>query len=202
MFEKTFPFLKAIRSNNNRDWYHANKDLYNEAKLEFEHITELLISETGKFDQDILKARKAKGMPTTYYTACGEKHPNGFTFSPPAENTWIGWYAAAEGYTGYLRWAFNNWTSATLMDTRYKTWPAGDCYQVYPGPRTSIRFEKLIEGIQDFEKIRILREQFLKEGNSKGIRELEDILATFKPDTLESTPAADMLTKGKALLNK
>jgi len=53
MFEKTFPFLKAIRSNNNRDWYHANKDMYNEAKLEFEHITELLINETGKFDQDI-----------------------------------------------------------------------------------------------------------------------------------------------------
>jgi len=155
-----------------------------------------------KFEQNVLKARKAKGMPTTYYTACGEKRPNGFTFSPPAENTWIGWYAAAEGYTGYLRWAFNNWTSATLQDTRYKTWPAGDCYQVYPGPRTSIRFEKLIEGIQDFEKIRLFREQMVKEGNSAGIRELEGILAAFKLENLENKSAADMLTKGKELLNK
>jgi uncharacterized protein (TIGR02453 family) len=53
MFEKTFPFLRAIRDNNNREWYHANKDIYNEAKIEFEHVTELLINETGKFDKDI-----------------------------------------------------------------------------------------------------------------------------------------------------
>jgi uncharacterized protein (TIGR02453 family) len=53
MFEKTFPFLRAIRENNNREWYHANKELYNEAKLEFEHVTELIINETGKFDPDI-----------------------------------------------------------------------------------------------------------------------------------------------------
>jgi hypothetical protein len=155
-----------------------------------------------KLDQNVLKARKAKGMPTTYYTACGEKSPNGFTFSPPAENTWIGWFAAAEGYTGYLRWAFNNWTSATLQDTRYKTWPAGDCYQVYPGPRTSIRFEKLIEGIQDFEKIRILREQFLKEENREAIRGLDEILAAFKVENLEKTPAGEMVDKAKELLNK
>jgi uncharacterized protein (TIGR02453 family) len=53
MFEKTFPFLRAIRENNNREWYHANKNQYGEAKLEFEHVTELLINETGKFDKDI-----------------------------------------------------------------------------------------------------------------------------------------------------
>ena len=109
----------------------------------------------NKFDRDILEKRKSAGMPTTYYTACGEKQPNAFTFSPPAELVWISWHAAAQGLTGYLRWAYNNWTEDVLRDTRYKTWPAGDCYQVYPGPRTSIRFEKLIEGIQDFEKLRI-----------------------------------------------
>jgi hypothetical protein len=165
-------------------------------------IYDYCIKIDGKFDPNVLKERKAKGLPTTFYTACGEKRPNGFTFSPPAENTWIGWYAAAEGYTGYLRWAFNNWTSATLLDTRYKTWPGGDCYQVYPGPRTSIRFEKIIEGIQDFEKIRILREQFLEDGNSKGISELEDMLAAFKVENLENTSAADMVVKAKKSLNK
>jgi uncharacterized protein (TIGR02453 family) len=53
MFEKTYPFLRAIRDNNNREWYHQNKNTYNEAKLEFEQITELIIYETGKFDKDI-----------------------------------------------------------------------------------------------------------------------------------------------------
>ena len=156
----------------------------------------------GKFDKDILKARKEKGMPTTYYTACGENRPNMFTFSPPAENTWISWYAAAEGFTGYLRWAFNNWTRSTLEDTRYKTWPGGDCYQVYPGPRSSIRFEKLIEGIQDFEKIRILKEQFIREKDEKHLKELNDVLSTFTETNLETIPAGEMVSKGKVFLNR
>jgi hypothetical protein len=155
-----------------------------------------------KFDPAVLKERKASGKPSTYYTACGERYPNGFTYSPPAENTWIGWYAAAGGYTGYLRWAYNNWTKATLSDTRYRTWPAGDCYQIYPGPRTSIRFEKLIEGIQDFEKIRILREQFTKAGDKDNVKKLDEVLATFVPGKLANIPAADMVSKGKIYLNK
>ena len=155
----------------------------------------------NKFDKDILDARKVAGMPTTYYTACGEKRPNAFTFSPPAENVWIGWYAAAEGFTGYLRWAYNNWTADVLHDTRYKTWPAGDCYQIYPGPRTSIRFEKLIEGIQDFEKIRILKVQFEKDRNADNKKTLEELLATFNTRNLETIPAADMVSKAKAILN-
>jgi hypothetical protein len=156
----------------------------------------------GKFDQDILAQRKAAGMPTTFYTACGENRPNAFTFSPPAEMVWIGWYAAAEGFTGYLRWAYNNWTADVLHDTRYKTWPGGDCYQIYPGPRTSIRFEKLIEGIQDFEKIRILTEQFIKDGNSEQLKELDDVLSNITMDNLEKIPAADMVNMGKSLINK
>jgi hypothetical protein len=156
----------------------------------------------SKFDPDVLKTRKEYGRPSTYYTACGENKPNGFTFSPPAENTWISWYAAAEGFTGYLRWAYNNWTKATLQDTRYRTWPAGDCYQIYPGPRTSIRFEKLIEGIQDFEKIRILREQFKKEGDDKHLKELNEVLSIFTTKNLETIPAAEMVMKGKSFLNR
>jgi hypothetical protein len=155
-----------------------------------------------KFDKDILDARNAAGMPTTYYTACGENHPNMFTFSPPAENTWISWHAAAEGFTGYLRWAFNNWTKSTLEDTRYKTWPGGDCYQIYPGPRSSIRFEKLIEGIQDFEKIRILKEQFMKEKDEKNLKELNDVLSTFTETNLETIPAEEMVSKGKTFINR
>jgi hypothetical protein len=155
----------------------------------------------SKFDKDILDARNTAGLPTTYYTACGEKRPNAFSFSPPSENVWIGWYAAAEGFTGYLRWAYNNWTKDVLHDTRYKTWPAGDCYQIYPGPRTSIRFEKYIEGIQDFEKIRILKEQFTKSGNEDNLKKLNEVLSTFTTKELETTPAADMVAKGKALLN-
>ncbi len=72
----------------------------------------------------------------------------------------------------------------------------------YPGPRTSIRFEKLIEGIQDFEKIRILREQFAKEKKEEDIRRLDQMLSVFELEKLKTLPAADMVSKAKELLNK
>jgi hypothetical protein len=165
-------------------------------------IFDYCIISQSKFDPEVLKARKNEGKPSTYYTCCQENRPNGFTFSPPAENTWLSWYAAAEGFTGYLRWAYNNWTRSTLEDTRYKTWPGGDCYQIYPGPRTSIRFEKMIEGIQDFEKIRIMKEQFIKEKDEKHLKELNEVLARFTMTSLMTIPAEDMVNKGKVFLNK
>ncbi|MCD4770100.1 MAG: DUF4091 domain-containing protein, partial [Bacteroidales bacterium] len=108
-------------------------------------------------DSENVKARVASGKPTTFYTCCAHpEHPNNFTFSPPADNTFIGWYAAAWGYSGFLRWAYNSWVEDPVMDSRFRAWPSGDTYFVYPGARSSVRFEKLREGIQDYEKINIL----------------------------------------------
>jgi len=45
-----------------------------------------------------------------------------------------------------------------MRDARYGSWAAGDCYLVYPGGNSCIRFEKLREGIVDYEKISIIRE--------------------------------------------
>ena len=89
-----------------------------------------------------------------------------------------------------------------MLDTRWKRYPAGDLFQFYPGPRTSIRFEKLIEGIQAFEKIRILREEFEKEGSIEKLKELDQLLATFELANLESIPAAATVEDAKAVLNK
>jgi hypothetical protein len=154
------------------------------------------------FSQRDLERRKKQGRPSTYYTACGTDIPNGFTYSFPAENVWISWYAAAAGFTGYLRWAYNNWVKDPLRDSRFRTWPAGDLYQIYPGPRTSIRFEKYIEGIQDFEKIRILREQFTKEGNTEGNNELDYILCPFNLNKVKGVDLAKIVTEAKTRLNK
>jgi len=154
-----------------------------------------------KFDQKVMDERKSQGKPTTFYTACKERHPGPYTFSPPAENAWLGWHAAAKGYTGYLFWAFNTWVKEPLLDSRFRSWPSGTCYQFYPGPRTSIRFEKLIEGIQDFEKIRIIKEQLGNERNVKGLKEIENILSAFEIPALDSIPASEMITRAKKVLN-
>lgn len=152
------------------------------------------------FGEEALQRRKAAGKPTTFYTACVEEYPNSYTSSPPAENTFLAWYAAAKGLTGYLFWAYNTWVADPLHDSRWRRYPAGELFQFYPGPRTSIRFEKLREGIQDFEKIRILREKFTREGKTELLKKLDDVLAGFQLDKLKTIPAADILKHGKEIL--
>jgi hypothetical protein len=148
-----------------------------------------------------LERRKAEGKPTTIYTACVEEYPTGYTFSPPAENAFLGWHVAAKGLTGYLFWAYNTWVANPLQDSRWRRYPAGTLFQFYPGPRTSIRFEKLIEGIQDFEKIRILREQFTENGDEEGLRALDHALSLIHIEKLDKVPASEMVEKAKAILN-
>ncbi|MCK4464488.1 MAG: DUF4091 domain-containing protein [Bacteroidales bacterium] len=157
-------------------------------------------------ETDPISERVEKGFPTTFYTSCARpEHPNNFTFSPPAEAAWIGWHAAAQGYSGFLRWAYNSWVKDPLMDSRFRTWPAGDTYQVYPGPRSSIRFERLRGGIQDYEKIRILRKEFLQADSENGkanLKKLNDLLQSFTLEGLQNKPAEKWVNEGKKILNK
>jgi hypothetical protein len=115
-----------------------------------------------------LQYRKSKGFTTTYYVCCTPAQPNNFVFSPPVESEYISWYAAAYGYDGFLRWAYDAWPADPMRDARHTLWPAGDCFLVYPGGGSSIRFEKLRQGIVEFEKIRILRELVSKSSDKKA----------------------------------
>jgi len=159
----------------------------------------IAISKSG-IDENIISKRKAQGKPITFYTCCADEYPNNFTFSPPAENVFIGWYAAAKGYSGFLKWAYNSWPKDPIMDSRFTRFPGGDTYLVYPGPRSCVRFEKMIEGIQDFEKISILRNQFVKEGDINRNQELDEILDYIKKENLADIPADEIIDQVKARL--
>ena len=157
----------------------------------------------GKFTDEELARRKAEGKVTTFYTSCAEPRPNTFTFSPLAESEWFGWWAAKLHLDGYLRWALNSWVKDPLLDTRFITWAAGDTYLLYPDGRTSARFERLIEGIQAYEKIRILRNAKDKRGRSKNYgKQLDKILEPFNEFNLQEVPASQVVNKAKAALNR
>lgn len=159
----------------------------------------------GRIPDTAIQTRKDAGLLTTYYVACGIPEPNNFTFSPPSESCYEAWIAAAMGFDGFLRWAYNSWPENPLIDSRYVKWPAGDTYFIYPGPLSSVRFERLREGIQDYEKIRILREE-LKESESEQANtasaRLEDFLTSIHAKTLKDQSAAEILAKGKQILNE
>ena len=163
-------------------------------------------SETFSGKQEFPESAKAKrkelGLTTTFYTCCAEAHPNMFVISNPDEAAWLGWFAQADGYDGYLRWAYNSWTLDPLTDARFRTWPAGDCFVVYPGGRGSVRFSKLVEGIQDFEKVRILRSRWQEIGNEAKLGQLTGILKSFTSETVLAEGPAKALAAAKSFLDK
>ena len=148
---------------------------------------------------ETLEERHSAGQKLTFYTCCGPVRPNTFTFSDPAESAFLGWHAAAVGYDGYLRWAYCSWVEQPNQDSRYfeREWASGDCYLVYPGC-SSIRFERLVEGIQDFEKIRILKAKATPAQRAALDKVLAECFASNSYD--HSEKAEDLLAKGRAVL--
>lgn len=158
-----------------------------------------------KYPADVLKQRRAKGQISTYYTCCTEPFPGTFSFSNPVEAAWIGIHAVAADYDGYLRWAVNSWTKDPLRDSRFRTWAAGDTYSIYPGPRSSIRFERLVEGLQCAEKITQLRKEYKKNGKTAQLKRLNRAVAEFAPSydvTEKRDEAAGMVKNLEKLLNE
>jgi uncharacterized protein (TIGR02453 family) len=51
--KSTLGFLKKLKKNNNREWFNANKNLYEDAKIDFEVFVFELIGETAEFDNSI-----------------------------------------------------------------------------------------------------------------------------------------------------
>ncbi|MBL0356391.1 MAG: DUF4091 domain-containing protein [Chitinophagaceae bacterium] len=150
--------------------------------------------------------RAAAGQSSTYYICCTPAKPNTFVFSPPAEGRWLGWYAKAYGYDGMLRWAYDAWVADPARDARHIFWPAGDAYMVYPGAASSIRFEKMREGIVDFEKLKILQAKATRSTNAavKNLAALlEQHLKSFIGEKeFDTKKIINDLAKGKKIMDE
>jgi len=166
---------------------------------QYPYIQDMSVSASAKVDSADIQYRRERNLVTTYYVCCSDKFPNVFTCSGPAEAVYAAWYAMAADYDGMLRWAFNSWVEDPIRDSRFVTWPAGDTYIVYPEARSSIRFERLIEGIQDAEKIRILREDL--KNDPQKLETLNTEVAKFGTTKPEGS-YVDMVNNAKSVINK
>ncbi|QTD38087.1 DUF4091 domain-containing protein [Polaribacter batillariae] len=175
-------------------------DNHKSYKLYPNELKDMSLAFGSPVDKEDLVVRRENNYVSTHYVCCSDGFPNTFTFSPPAEGVFIGWYTMAADFDGFLRWAYNSWVENPLQDSRFRAWPAGDTYLVYPGNRSSIRFETLRDGIEDAEKIRILREEFQQKEMKNELKQLNELVAKFniteKPDNLEQ-----MLADAKEKLN-
>ncbi len=114
-------------------------------------------------------ARRANADPpakTTMYTCVGH-FPNSLARSMPGESYWTILFAASQGATGFLRWAYDAWVADPLRDATHCAFEPGDCFLIYPDerdsktprPGPSVRLAKLAQGVRDANKLCLLRER-------------------------------------------
>lgn len=161
-------------------------------------MRDVCVAMQQKTDQEDIVSRREKGFNTTFYICCGPYFPNTFTFSHPFEAELLGWYGLAWDFDGMLRWAYNSWQENPVIDSRFGNWSSGDTYLVYPYCRSSIRFERLIDGIEAAEKTRALRAE------GKDISELEKVLEEIRNMNANDSkqPWQDIVEKAGKTLNE
>lgn len=155
----------------------------------------------GAYTPELLARRRSEGKVSTYYTCCSAEYPNLFTFTAPADAEFIALEALAKDLDGYLRWAYNSWTVDPEKDSRYTAWPAGDTYVIYPHSVSSVRWERLVQGIQQYEKYKILLSEAAKAGDKGTEAKLKKLLQTIKVKEI-STRSAAMVNNFRNELNR
>lgn len=123
--------------------------------IDIAHYCQSLTHVTPEFLAEAAQ-RRAEGKLTTYYVCCWPPRPNTFMSSGAGEAYWCGFYPAAAGLDGVLRWAYNSWGEDPMNDMSYGDWLAGDTALVYPDGSPSWRFVELRRGLVAGEKFRIL----------------------------------------------
>lgn len=203
----TLAAVKVIKDNS-KDWKITYAgDWHPELSPLLEDYSAIITRQPGLKE---LQERASRGFTTTFYVCCNPARPNTFVFSTPAEAAYLGWYAAACGYSGFLRWAYDAWPADPMRDARHTLWPAGDCFLVYPNANSSIRFEKLREGIVAYEKLRLLRQWTNRSSNEHAkelMKRLEDHLKKFTAErdypklTYDTAHTGAMLEQGRGLID-
>lgn len=196
-FDKTVLYLDEVAESkllsvaslvhgNNSNWKlgiaysHA---LSNDSKANFYDLSGIL--------EDASITGISENKVSTFYTSCTQIRPNNYVTpqNNPAEMTWMGWHAFKENYDGYLRWAFDNWKLNDPFDARDGAHTSGDFSMIYRASNntpskilSSIRFEMLRDGIQDYEKLKIITAQLENSANpydQQVLNELNAVINNF-----------------------
>lgn len=190
--------LNLIVEANNKTKANFNLNLaaYKYHPEALDYVNHIAMSPQYILVDDIIKERRSVNKKTSVVITCENEQPNLFTFSEPAEASWIAWYAALHGLDGLYYEGFNRWGESPQIDSRLDNKPAGADFLIYPGAKSSIRFERLIEGIQDYEKILLLS----KDLNADEKKELNKVLSRFSISGINAEPAHETVDRARKVL--
>jgi hypothetical protein len=153
-----------------------------------------------------IKAEQSKGGEMTWYISCDQIYPqpNYFIDAPAMDPVMVPWITESYGMTGILYWAANFWTetpnpwldavtfiSGYLCSDGYVL--NGEGSLLYPGdfvkrytgqpdvngPVSSLRFELLREGIEDYDYIQMLKQAGEKKFADEVVGKLVIDVSTF-----------------------
>ncbi|HBX21696.1 glycoside hydrolase domain-containing protein [Limibacterium fermenti] len=115
------------------------------------------------FYQDL----KKQGKEIWFYTCVGPRgnYANRFIELPLNQTRYLHWINYKYDATGYLHWGLNYWEKDQLYADASRDrgrLPAGDNCIIYPGYRklyTSIRFETMRDGIDDYQLLKMVEKK-------------------------------------------
>jgi len=130
------------------------------------------------FDPRVLANRMALGDRLWFYTVWGR--PGVMIEAPGTDHRIMFWMCYKYGAEGFLYWGTTHWDLNCVDDARWpqKPWipynrqPGhnGCGYLIYPGPNgtplSSIRFELVRDGIEDYEYLNLVRTRLEAAGNN------------------------------------
>ena len=111
------------------------------------------------------------GMVKLFYTSCSHTIPNNYISKQSDLAEWLGCHflQVPINYKAIPRWAYDYWRNNDLLNAQDGSHTAGDFSMIYRGPknnihqlRMSLRLAMLFQGIQMFEKIEWLRNNYSK----------------------------------------
>ena len=158
-------------------------------------------------DMKFFKTRQKAGDEVWIYTCLSPKgkYMNRFIDYPLLDVRLLHWVNFKYDLPGYLHWGLNHWHGDPFKDLE-PNWggntflPPGDSHIVYPGklgPLSSIRFEAMRDGIEDYELLKLLEKK-----NPKLAREICDSivksLTDYSLDPLEFREARAKLVNALA----
>jgi len=150
--------------------------------------------------------RRKRGEEVWWYVCNGPTAPwaNFFLDQPGAAHRVLFWQTFGRRSDGLLYWGVNAWPGFEARTMRplpaKRKWPAvpwddgghnGDGYFLYPGPYgplTSLRFEIMRDGVEDYDALRMLQELLKRKSDrvSAAVRERARHALTLSPEVFGS----------------
>ena len=187
--EGVIEFIETFRNKDNKkinlagafNGYKRESKTFNKIELVSVHIN-IAMKDKAKFSE-VAKMRKSQNRVTSMYTAT-DSFPNSLGISMPVESYWSVMYSYSLGCNCFLRWAYNAYVEKPLEDITHWSYPAGDCFLVYPSvdsedtnPYPSIRMVGLDMAVRDINRL-----EYVKKIRPDLTDKIEKLMASMVDD--------------------